>query len=123
MRMFEGEARENYVQEWIHHEIHQDVYREVEDRERFAYDFRRFAMAEADGRDHEEVEEQTNAALEARNEQLTKLRQQSFAFAGGDDWTCKRCGDIFSSMRLLGLHECDFTRQMEQAETEPTCSW
>jgi rubrerythrin len=119
MRMFEGEERENYVAEWIHHEVHRDVYRDVEDREKFAHDFRASAMAEADSRDREEAEEQTNAALEARNEQLNNLRQQqSFVFAGGNDWSCKRCGDIFSSMRLLGFHRCDFTRQTDQTETE-----
>ena len=75
-------------------------------------------MAEADSRDREEIEVLTNAALEARDEQINDLRQQSFAFAGGNDWSCKRCGDIFSSMRLLGFHRCDFTRQIDQTETE-----
>ena len=112
MRMLEGEERENYVAEWIHHEVHRDIYRDVENREKFAHDFRASAMAEADSRDREEAEEQTNAALEAKNKQLNDLRQ-SFVFAGRNDWTCKRCGDIFSSMRLLGFHSCDFTRQTE----------
>ena len=112
MRLLQDAEKEKYLDEWVHHKIHRDIHRGLEDREAFEHEFRTMATAEANQRDRDEIEELTNAALEARSEEINNLRQQ-LPSPSENDWTCKRCGNVFSSMRMIGFHTCDFTRNVE----------
>ena len=114
MRLLQGAERARYLNEWVHEELHRDIHRGLEDREEFEHEFRAMAEAEADMSDRAQAEAETKAEAEA----VAEARAEAEQVPGPDDWTCIRCGSIFSSVRILGLHTCTPRRASYEAEAE-----